>query len=103
MQSLRNLAARPLRVVTDSGLSLFDPVSRAVVVAPGPLGRERVVNALPTNESQTGPVQITPHVLLVNVGGYYIGDPDGKVVGDPAIYVHRLLQARWTEDTRALT
>jgi hypothetical protein len=65
-------------------------------------GRMRVITAMPTNGS--GPVLIEGPVLLTGPGpGSYVIDPDGNFVGTTnAFFIHRLLTARWVEDTRRL-
>jgi hypothetical protein len=103
MRPLRNLSARPELLVDQDGNRVADPVSNTVVGVAGPFGRERVVNALPLNNSMTGPVQLAPHLVLHGVDGFYICDPGGSLLGEPAIWVHRMLDARWTQDTRRLT
>ena len=88
------LSARP-ELVVDGQRALRDP-AWAQIGIPGPLGRQRIVSALPTNKAG-GPVQISGDVLL------HLGDADGNVIGQPQrVWVHRLLYARWTEDTRRL-
>lgn len=64
--------------------------------------RGRVVTAMPTNGS--GPVLIDGAVLLADPApGSYLVDIEGNFVGiTNAFYVHRLLTARWVEDTRRL-
>jgi hypothetical protein len=103
MEQLRTLSARPEIVVDNNGLRLVDPVSSSTVGAPRPLGRQRIVTAIPTNETETGPVQISAAQALHDNQLFYLADPDGNLIGQPAIWVHRLLSARWTQDTRRLT
>jgi hypothetical protein len=63
-------------------------------------GRARIVTALPTNGD--GPVLIDSAVALASPNSYVV-DPDGNFVGvSSAFYIHRLLTARWVEDTRRL-
>jgi hypothetical protein len=78
------------------------PVGSKVGI-PGPFGRGRIVAALPTNETGTGPVQISAAVTLHDNSLFYLADPQGNLIGAPALWVHRLLHARWTQDTRRLT
>lgn len=103
MRPIRSLSARPELLLDVFGLRIVDPVTSTAVGIPGPSGRERVVEALPLNGSPTGPVQLAPHLVVHDQGGYYIADPDGNLVGSQAIWVHRMLDARWTQDTRRLT
>jgi hypothetical protein len=67
---------------------------------PGPFGRARVVTALPTNGD--GPVLVSLPVMLRSPRAYVV-DADGNFVGGgSALYIHRLVTARWVEDTRRL-
>ena len=69
---------------------------------PGPWGRERVTDGLPLNGMGQGPVCLEPATVLCDFRGYVV-DPDGNLVGEQnAIWVHRFLGARWTQDTRRL-
>jgi hypothetical protein len=103
VKPLRTLSARPEIVVDNQGFRLVDPADNSQVGIPGPFGRQRIVTAIPTNDSETGPVQLTAHVALHDAQLFYLGDPDGNLIGIPAIWVHRMLSARWTQDTRRLT
>jgi hypothetical protein len=103
MQTLRTLSARPEIVVDNQGFRLIEPVSSSTVGVPGPFGRQRIVTAIPTNETETGPVQISAAQTLHDNQVFYLADPDGNLIGEPAIWVHRMLHARWTQDTRRLT
>lgn len=103
MKPIRGLSSRPELLVDERGRKIGDPVSDTVVGVRGPWGRERIIAALPTNEAAHGPVQLAPHVVLHDNGGFYIADPDGNLLGRSAIWVHRMLDARWTQDTRRLT
>lgn len=85
------------------GIPIGDVTSQSTVGVPNPLGNERLVKAIPLNEAQTGPVQIAPYETLRDNAGYSIADPDGNLIGFPGIWVHRMVYARWTEDTRRLT
>jgi hypothetical protein len=102
VKPLRTLSARPEIVVDNQGFRLIDPDSSRIGRS-GPLGRQRIVTALPTNESETGPVQLAANVALHDAQLFYLADPDGNLIGRPAIWVHRMLSARWTQDTRRLT
>lgn len=73
---------------------------------PGPFGgldtatRARVVTALPTNND--GPVLVTKAGIVADPRAYIV-DVDGNFVGtNSAFYIHRLITARWVEDTRRL-
>jgi hypothetical protein len=41
------------------------------------------------------------HVVR-DAGSSFLADPDGALIGEPAVWVNRMLTARWTEDTRRL-
>jgi hypothetical protein len=103
MQTLRTLSARPEIVVDNQGFRLTDPTDNSQVGIPGPFGRQRIVTALPLNDSETGPVQLAAAVALHDAQSFYLGDPNGNLIGWPALWVHRMLSARWTQDTRRLT
>jgi hypothetical protein len=66
---------------------------------PGPFGRARIVSALPLNP---GPALLSPPTVIRDAGPAYLADPDGALIGVPAIWVNRMLTARWVEDTRRL-
>lgn len=66
---------------------------------PGPFGRERVLFALPLDP---GPQLLEPPTLVRDGGPAYLADPQQGVVGEPAIWVNRMLKARWVGDTRRL-
>lgn len=70
------------------------------VYGAGAFGRGRMLTALPTNGS--GPVMVWPPMVIASPLSYLV-DPDGYFVGERAAgFVHRLLTARWVEDTRRL-
>lgn len=99
VKRIGNLSARPEIIVDDRGVRLRDRDGNYVGM-PGPFGRERVIAALRTNKTR-GPVALAAPELLVG-GGCYLGDPDGNLIGIPGVWVHRMLDARWVEDTRRL-
>lgn len=99
MKHLRNLSARPQLVVDARGQRLVDNGDRVGI--PGPFGNNRVVSALPTNKAG-GPVQLVVPVVMHDHTMCYLADPDGTLIGTPGVWVHRLLTARWTQDTRRL-
>ena len=106
MRPLRHLSLRPELLVDHNGNRVGELVNNAVVTVvglPAPLGRERVVEALPLNESETGPVQIAPHVAIHDQDSFYLADPDGNLIGVQGVWIHRLVYAHWVEDTRRLT
>jgi hypothetical protein len=100
MDSLRNLSSRPEILVDNQGFRLTD-LERACVGITAPLGRDRLVTALPTNGG--GPVLIEPATVLCGPDLFTLADLDGNMIGEPALWVHRLLYARWVDDTRRLT
>jgi hypothetical protein len=77
------------------GVGIAPPPS--IVGQPGPFGRERVMSALPLDP---GPTLLSPPTVLHDPGSSYLADADGALIGDPAVWVERMLTARWTEDTR---
>ena len=88
MAQLRPLSSRPELVI---GAPEKAQVGRA-----GPIWRERVLYALPLNQS--GPVQLAGAEVLQ---GTLVADPANNVIGvTGSVWVHRMLYARWTEDTR---
>ena len=103
MRPLRGLSERPELLVDHRGMPIGDVTNRSTVGVPSPLGNERLVFAIPLNEAQTGPIQIAPHEALRDNGGYYIADPGGNLIGVEGLWVHRMVYARWTQDTRRLT
>ena len=101
MRPLRNLSWRPEILVDHHGARLQDPTDGSQVGIAGPLGRERVVFALPLN--QTGPVQIAPHEWLRDEDSSQVADTSSAIVGRSAgLWISRLVYAYWTEDTRRL-
>jgi hypothetical protein len=103
MKPLRPTSTRPTLTGDPWGFIIIDPVTGARVGVPKPLGRERCLSALPLGEYDTGPKLVTPHRPLSDPWGYLIIDPiSNYVVGKPGMWCHRLVSARWTEDTRRL-
>jgi hypothetical protein len=80
--------------------ALVDPSTGTYVGRPGPRGRRRLLTALPL--MRDGPRQLRPNELLRDAWGCSLADPDGNVLGKPGVYVPRLLNARWVDDTRRL-
>jgi hypothetical protein len=90
MEHLRHPSDRPSVVV--------DPAAYGIGVGrPGPFGRERVMSALPLDP---GPCLLSPPTVVRDPGAAYLADPDGALIGEAAVWVGRMLTARWTEDTR---
>jgi hypothetical protein len=99
MTALPTLSARPQFVVDASGGSVGDLTAQ--LGGPGPFGRNRLVPALPLNKSHA--VQLAPAWLLVDSAGCLLADPSGaNLLGAAALYVHRLLAAAKTSNTRRL-
>jgi hypothetical protein len=48
-------------------------------------------------------VQLAPALTIHDNQVFYLADPHGNLIGEPAVWVHRMLQARWVQDTRRLT
>lgn len=48
------------------------------------------------------PVEIQRRIVTKDDNGSYLADPAGNVIGKDRIVVHRMLAARWVEDTRRL-
>jgi len=75
-----------------------EPAGVTLVGRDGPRGRDRMLFALPLNG--TGPVEVVRGRTVTAVGAR-LADPDGDLVGDRAmLWIHRLLTAAATEDTR---
>jgi hypothetical protein len=98
MQHLRHPSPRPSVVVDPAAFGVGVPPGN-VVGREGPFGRERVLFALPL---EPGPALLSPPTVVRDAGSAYLADPDGALIGDPAVWVDRMLTARWTEDTRRL-
>ena len=102
MKQLRNLSARPQLVIDGPALrTVHDVVTQSDVGMPGPFGRERVVEALPSNKNR-GAVQLAAAQVLHDAARCYLADPDGNLVGVDAVWVHRMVSATVTRDTRRL-
>ena len=57
------------------------------------------MSALPLDP---GPALLSPPTVVHDNGSVYLADPEGALIGEPALWVDRMLTARWTEDTRRL-
>lgn len=102
MKPLRDLSARPELVVGPASNPLVDSgTPQEQIGIPGPVGRERCVYALPTGG--VGAQQFAADTALRDQASTQVVDPAGNVVGEPtAVWIPRLLTARWTEDSRRL-
>lgn len=98
MENLRHTSLRPAVVVDPAAFGVADP-NQFRVGRDAPLGRERVLFALPL---EPGPALVSPPTVLRDPGSAYVADPDGSLIGVPAVWVGRMLTARWVEDTRRL-
>jgi hypothetical protein len=96
MEHLRHPSTRPAVVVDPAAFGVVDPTGD-FVGRQGPFGRERVMSALPLDP---GPCLLSPPTLVRDPGAAFLADADGNVIGEPAVWVERMLTARWTEDTR---
>jgi hypothetical protein len=55
------------------------------------------MSALPLDP---GPCLLSPPTVVRDPGSSYLADPDNNLIGEPAVWVNRMLTARWVEDTR---
>jgi hypothetical protein len=101
MLPLQRLSPRTEFVVDAWAFRLFDPVSKTCVGRGQPFGRERVVSVLPMRNGP--PQRLLPEKIVNDVWNFPLSDPSGNLIGRPAVIIHRLLSARWTEDTRGLS
>ena len=98
MAQQRSLSPRPLAVV-DFHHNLIE------VGKPGPLGRERVIFALPFNTHGNDSIpgfQYPAPQTTVDFHHNFVAEPDATIVGRAGTWIPRLLVALWTEDTRRL-
>jgi hypothetical protein len=102
VKQLRNLSERPQLVVSDLPTRVGDRTDATDVGIGGPFGRHRLVTALPLNKAG-GPLQLVPARVIHDSALCYLGDPDGNLVGDrSALWVHRMVTAKVTRNTRRL-
>jgi hypothetical protein len=94
---LRHPSDRPSVVVDPAAFGVVDPSTNSTIGRPGPFGRERLMSALPLDP---GPALLSPPSVLHDPGPAYLADADGSLIGEPAVWVERMLTARSTEDTR---
>ena len=99
MEHLRHPSDRPSVVVDPAAFGVAIKPPPTIVGRDGPFGRERVMSALPLDP---GPALLSPPTVLRDNGSVYLADPDGALIGEPALWVDRMLTARYTEDTRRL-
>lgn len=98
VENLRHTSLRPAVVVDPAAFGVVDP-ARTFVGRSAPFGRERCLCALPL---EPGPSLLSPPTVLRDPGAAFLADPDGTLIGVAAVWVDRMLTARWTEDTRRL-
>jgi hypothetical protein len=98
MSFLRGPSPSPTVTVDPAAFGVVDPTG-GIVGLPGPFGRERVMSALPLDP---GPALLSPPTVIHDGGSSFLADPDDNLIGEPAVWVNRMLTARWTEDTRRL-
>ena len=105
--ALSSISQRPTYVVDERGRRVVDeakpfpalPDQKTIGMMLA-LGGFRMVTALPTNES--GPVAVAPAVVFGSALAY-LADVDGNLVGEHgAQFIHRMVSARWVENTRRL-
>lgn len=97
---LRGPSARPLILTDDKGGRIESPPTPTQPGIAGPLGRDRVITALPLGG---GPVQLAPARLLHDGDFGYVVDLSGNVIGEnAAVWVQRMLTATVAGDTRRL-
>lgn len=85
-------------MVDPAAFGVVDP-AQAYVGRQGPLGRERLLFALPLDP---GPALLQPPIVVRDNGPAFLADPQGALVGVAPVWVARMLTARITEDTRRL-
>lgn len=95
MSMLRPLSPRPELLV---GSIVSDPAGDQVGL-PGPLGRARIVAALPLKD---GPRVLVNPLVVHDAALGYLADPQGNLLGVPGVRVTRMVTARWVADTRRL-
>lgn len=99
MRYLFPQSTRPTLLVDPASSRTRDPGSSTLVGYPAPMGRERLVRALPTGDPD-GPALLEAAAILVDQDGNSIGGPQGELLGQPAIVIHRLLSAGSSPETR---
>jgi hypothetical protein len=98
MTELRTLSSRPVVTVDDNARLTGTPPLNPIGT-PAPLGRGRVVSALPMNKSV--PVILSAPRVTDGSNGFLIADALGNVLGPRSrVVVHRMLYATPTINTR---
>lgn len=98
VENLRHTSLRPSVVVDPAAFGVVDPANQ-FIGRPAPLGRERCLFALPLSP---GPSLVSPPTVVRDAGSAFLADPQGALIGTPAVWVSRMHTARWVEDTRRL-
>ena len=98
MDNLRPPNSRPTVIVDPAAFGVIDPSSN-FIGQPQPLGRERVLYALPLDP---GPALLRPPTVIRDPGPAFVADTNPALIGVPAIWVARFLTALPTEDTRGM-
>lgn len=98
MQHLRHPSVRPAILADSAGFGVADS-STNLIGRNNPLGRERVLMALPLDP---GPQLLEPDELVRDSGAAYLADTSGAVIGGGPVRVSRMLSARLVGDTRRL-
>jgi hypothetical protein len=96
--ALRQLSPRPTLLLDALGRRVAD-LSAGVVGVPGPFGRFRLVAALPFAQP---PRQLVKPLVVHDTLLGYLADPNGNLIGVPGIWAGRVIDARWTENTRGI-
>jgi hypothetical protein len=98
VENLRPTNSRPVIVVDPAAHGVADP-ARVFVGRPQPLGRERLLYALPLDP---GPALLSAATLIRAPGAALIADPQGTLTGEAPVWVSRMLTALPGEDTRGM-
>jgi hypothetical protein len=85
-------------IVDSTGHAVADPQTN-IVAQPQPIGRQRLVWALPLNP---GPRLVSAGSAVAAPSGAVLSSPAAEVVGAGWVIISRLLIAVPTEDTRSL-
>jgi hypothetical protein len=96
--ALRQLSPRPELLVDARGGRVAD-MSAGRVGVPGPFGRFRLVSALPLAQP---PRQLVKPLVVHDTLFGYLADPSGNLIGVPGVWAGRVIDARWTDNTRGI-
>ena len=99
MTALRPPSARPTLATDERGAALVD-TGAGQIGLDGPITRERVLLTLPL---KNGPRQLAGSTVFHDTDTSYLADTANQLIGfDTVLWVHRLLTATVTWDTRRL-